>query len=182
MPTDPINVHEADIQLSLLDRAHAGEGHSVQGRQSLRQARAVGEAQAQARLYPRRGYVDEVWMDTHAFLWALPEPDKLSPTARQLLQEDATVARVSADSAWEISTKFRLGRLPGVKRVLADSVGALQSLQATQLPMTSEHPLKAGLRSVPYRDPSAACRPRNPLWESCRWSAPIRRWRSLAWR
>lgn len=47
----------------------------------------------------------------------------------------------------------RLGKLPGVKRVLADYAGALQGLQATRLPVTSEHALKAGLWSVPHRDP-----------------------------
>ncbi len=92
-------------------------------------------------------------LDTHAFLWALLEPDKLSATARQLLEDDTTVVHVSAASAWEIATKFRLGKLPGVKRVLTDYAGALQGLQATQLPVTSEHALKAGLWAVAHRDP-----------------------------
>lgn len=76
----------------------------------------------------------------------------------------------------------RLGKLPGVKRVLADYVGAPQGLQATRLPVTSAHALKAGLWSVPPVTPSTACWPRNPHRKSCRWSAAIRRWRSLAWR
>jgi len=95
----------------------------------------------------------KVLLDTHAFLWALIEPDKLSPTARQLLEDDATDVVVSAASAWEIATKFRLGKLPGARRVIADYAGALHGLQAAQLAVTSEHALKAGSWKVAHCDP-----------------------------
>lgn len=95
----------------------------------------------------------KVLLDTHAFLWALIEPDKLSPKTRRLLEEDATDVLVSAVSAWEIATKFRLGKLPGARHVVADYLGALRGLQATQLAMTSEHALKAGSWSAAHRDP-----------------------------
>lgn len=95
----------------------------------------------------------KILLDTHAFLWALIEPDKLSAKARELLEDDATDVVVSAASAWEIATKFRLGKMPGAKRVIADYAGALQGLQATQLALTSEHALKAGSWPVAHRDP-----------------------------
>lgn len=95
----------------------------------------------------------KILLDTHAFLWALIEPDKLSSKTRRLLEDDLTEVMVSAASAWEIATKFRLGKLPGAKRVVAGYEEALHGLQATQLAMTSDHALKAGSWKVQHRDP-----------------------------
>ena len=95
----------------------------------------------------------KVLLDTHAFLWALIEPAKLSRKVRRLLEDDGTDVVVSAASAWEIATKFRLGKLSGGEQVVADYPGALRGLRATQMAMTSEHALKAGLWGVMHRDP-----------------------------
>jgi PIN domain nuclease of toxin-antitoxin system len=95
----------------------------------------------------------KILLDTHAFLWALVEPNKLSPRTRQLLEEDSTEVIVSSASAWEIGTKLRLGKLSGVKRVVADYAEALHGLQAVQLAITSDHALKAGSWKVEHRDP-----------------------------
>lgn len=94
-----------------------------------------------------------VLLDTHTFLWALIEPEKLSTKVRKLLLNDATEVAVSAASAWEIATKFRLGKLSGASCVIADYAAALQGLQATPLAVTSEHALKAGSWQVAHRDP-----------------------------
>ena len=92
-------------------------------------------------------------LDTHIFLWALMVPEKLPASMRALLEDDDTGVLVSAASAREIATKYRLGRLPGTARVLADYPAAISGLQAEQLPITAAHALKAGLWSVPHRDP-----------------------------
>lgn len=94
-----------------------------------------------------------VLLDTHAFLWALIEPARLSPKIRRLLEDETTEVVISAATAWEIATKSRLGKLSGAKRVIADYPAALHGLQATQLSMTSEHALKAGSWGVVHRDP-----------------------------
>jgi PIN domain nuclease of toxin-antitoxin system len=94
-----------------------------------------------------------VLLDTHVFLWALIEPDRLSPKALRLLEEDGTGVMVSAASAWEIAVKFRLGKLPGAKRLVTDYRQALQGLQAESLAITSEHALKAGSWNTSHRDP-----------------------------
>ena len=95
----------------------------------------------------------KVLLDTHAFLWALIEPSKLSPKTRRLLEDDRTDVGVSAASTWEIATKFRLGKLPGAKHVVTEYRQALQGLQASQLAITREHALKAGSWNVAHRDP-----------------------------
>lgn len=94
-----------------------------------------------------------VLLDTHALLWALIEPGKLSPDVRGLLEDGTTGVIASAASAWEIATKSRLGRLPGAQRVVADYPGALRGLQAEELAVTSAHALKAEAWSAAHRDP-----------------------------
>jgi PIN domain nuclease of toxin-antitoxin system len=52
-------------------------------------------------------------LDTHAFLWWLDGDRQLSIKARHLIADDANAVLVSAASAWEITTKARIGKLPG---------------------------------------------------------------------
>ncbi len=62
----------------------------------------------------------KILLDTHALLWALLEPQKLSENARGILEEPSNTLFVSSASAWEISTKYRLGRLNGAKDVVEE--------------------------------------------------------------
>jgi PIN domain nuclease of toxin-antitoxin system len=50
-------------------------------------------------------------LDSHGLLWALLEPQKLSPALRSALEDSDNKLVVSAASAWEIATKWRLGKL-----------------------------------------------------------------------
>ncbi|WP_138476433.1 type II toxin-antitoxin system VapC family toxin [Dyadobacter bucti] len=50
-------------------------------------------------------------LDTHAIIWALTEPQKLSHTAQELLADPYQDIVVSAVSFWEIALKFSLGKL-----------------------------------------------------------------------
>ncbi len=52
-----------------------------------------------------------VLLDTHALLWALADDERLSPSARELIVDEANDIVVSAVSAWEISVKTTLGKL-----------------------------------------------------------------------
>ena len=54
-----------------------------------------------------------VLIDTHVLLWWWGEPKRLSARAKALLRDPANRVLVSAASAWEISTKYRIGKLPG---------------------------------------------------------------------
>lgn len=77
-------------------------------------------------------------LDTHVLLWALLEPQKLSPALRSALEDSDNTLVVSAASAWEIATKWRLGQLQ-----------------------------QAGLWDVLHRDPFARWRPRPALTTFC---------------
>jgi len=94
-----------------------------------------------------------VLLDTHVILWAFASPDKLSPSARALLEDPRTDVLVSAVSAWEIATKYRLGKLPGAEMIVTGYTAHLITLRARELPVVSAHALTAGLFAVEHRDP-----------------------------
>ncbi len=50
-------------------------------------------------------------LDTHALIWALFEPSKLSSNVSAVLENRSLQVSVSAISFWEISLKFGLGKL-----------------------------------------------------------------------
>lgn len=94
-----------------------------------------------------------VLLDTHVVLWAFSRPGSLSPAARVLLEDGQTDLLVSAASAWEIATKYRLGKLPGAEPIVLGYAAHLATLGARELPITSAHALSAGLFAVEHRDP-----------------------------
>ena len=60
---------------------------------------------------------------------------------------------VSAASAWEISIKARIGKLPGALEVAADIAGAVTSQGFLALPVSIGHAQAAGALPGPLRDP-----------------------------
>jgi len=50
-------------------------------------------------------------LDTHALIWALGEPSKLSPGSRRLIEDPSNEIFVSAASLWEIAIKADSGKL-----------------------------------------------------------------------
>ncbi len=52
-----------------------------------------------------------ILLDTHVFLWAAGIGKRLSPGARELLDDSETPIFFSAASAWEIAIKWSIGRL-----------------------------------------------------------------------
>jgi PIN domain nuclease of toxin-antitoxin system len=57
-------------------------------------------------------------LDTHVLLWALLEPQKLSSELCNALEDSDSRLVVSAASAWEIATKWRLGKLRHARSVV----------------------------------------------------------------
>jgi PIN domain nuclease of toxin-antitoxin system len=94
-----------------------------------------------------------VLVDTHVFLWALLEPERLSRTAQRLLEDPQTGIVLSTASAWEISTKHRLGKLNQAVYLIENFDHAVNSLQVEELPIARAHALKAGAWLVDHRDP-----------------------------
>jgi PIN domain nuclease of toxin-antitoxin system len=92
-------------------------------------------------------------LDTHAFLWWLAGDEALSPAARAAIADEANGVFISAASAWEIATKHRIGKLPGVAAVIADLDGAIADQGFAALPIGVRHGQAAGALPGPHRDP-----------------------------
>lgn len=92
-------------------------------------------------------------LDTHILLWAVLEPGKLNRGLRKALESPETQLLISAASAWEIATKWRLGKLPGAREVVANYQRVIDGLGARECPIHSNECLVAGSWSTPHRDP-----------------------------
>ena len=92
-------------------------------------------------------------LDTHALLWWLDGDRRLSRRSRAAIADAENTVLVSAASAWEITTKERLGKLPGAAAVAADVAGAVASQAFEPLDISISHAQKAGRLPGPHRDP-----------------------------
>lgn len=92
-------------------------------------------------------------LDTHALLWWLDGDRRLSSKARRAIADDSNTVLVSAASAWEITTKARLGKLPGALDVAADVAGCVASQAFVPLDITILHAQRAGNLAGEHRDP-----------------------------
>lgn len=88
-------------------------------------------------------------LDTHVFLWAMANDDRLLPQARELLEE-ADEVYVSAASIWEIAIKTRLGKLKAdTDRLLETS----EQAGFVELPVTSRHAARVAQLPDHHTDP-----------------------------
>jgi PIN domain nuclease of toxin-antitoxin system len=92
-------------------------------------------------------------LDTHVLLWAVLEPQKLSHSQREALENSGNQLLVSAASAWEIATKWRLGKLNQAGAVVRNYRQVLDRLAANDLPISGDVARQAGLLKVEHRDP-----------------------------
>lgn len=92
-------------------------------------------------------------LDTHAFLWWLEGNRRLSGTARRAIEDAANDMVVSAVSAWEITTKHRVGKLPHAEAVARNVAGAIASQGFEELAISVEDAERAGRLPGPHRDP-----------------------------
>jgi PIN domain nuclease of toxin-antitoxin system len=95
----------------------------------------------------------KVLLDTCTVLWATLSPLSLSSEARDLIAEQTNIVLVSAVSAWEISTKVRLGKLPGAEKLEHDFLDVMEEAGYTLLAIDAESALRAGRLISSHRDP-----------------------------
>ena len=95
----------------------------------------------------------QMLLDTHAFIWWIGGDARLPVAVRHAIGDESNRKLVSAASAWEITTKFRLGRLAGAATLASDVVGAIAGQGFDELPVTVDDAARAGLLPGPHRDP-----------------------------
>jgi PIN domain nuclease of toxin-antitoxin system len=94
-----------------------------------------------------------VLLDTHAFLWAAIDKHRLGKEARRILTDLENEVFVSAATAWEITTKFRLGKLPQARPFAFSLRDSVRRLGFSELSVTVDHAARAGLLDGDHKDP-----------------------------
>lgn len=92
-------------------------------------------------------------LDTHALLWWLAGDEQLSLKARKALADRRHEIVVSAASAWEVTTKHRLGKLPMAGPLAVDFDREVRRQGFTGLPISMVHAQVAGALPGNHRDP-----------------------------
>ncbi|WP_419939157.1 type II toxin-antitoxin system VapC family toxin [Candidatus Palauibacter sp.] len=92
-------------------------------------------------------------LDTHAFLWWISDSERLSDTARSRIADEDNRILVSAASAWEIATKYRIGRLPGCEAIALDIAGHIVAQGFEEMAISVADAARAGHLPGPHRDP-----------------------------
>jgi PIN domain nuclease of toxin-antitoxin system len=92
-------------------------------------------------------------LDTHTLIWWLNDNARLGRSGYAAIEEGTNDILISAATAWEIATKHRLGKLPGVGRLADDLAGAIRAEGFEELAVTVAHGERAGRLPGPHRDP-----------------------------
>jgi PIN domain nuclease of toxin-antitoxin system len=92
-------------------------------------------------------------LDTHTLIWWLAGDPLLSENAKAAVVDPDNEIFVSAASAWEITTKYRIGKLPQAAALAMDVSGVLAAQGFFELPISMQHGQMAGSLLGPHRDP-----------------------------
>ena len=92
-------------------------------------------------------------LDTSTLLWVTTSTERVSRRARAAVDAPGNELWVSSASAWEVTTKYRLGRLGFAAALAEDWDGELDRYQLRRLDITHDHALRAGRYEVTHADP-----------------------------
>ena len=93
-------------------------------------------------------------LDTHAFLWCVFAPERLSRKARTVIADTGHAIHLSAVTFWEISLKFALGKLRLDGCTPESLVGVAREMGLTLIaPDANETASSHQLPRIPHSDP-----------------------------
>lgn len=92
-------------------------------------------------------------LDTHTLVWWLIDDGHLSPPARAAISDGDNEVIVSAVSAFELTTKHRLGKWPEAGPISTDFVKHVMAERFTLLAIETSHALYAGQLVADHKDP-----------------------------
>jgi PIN domain nuclease of toxin-antitoxin system len=95
----------------------------------------------------------QILLDTHAFIWWVLGDANLSLVARSHIGDANNDCFVSAASAWEVTTKYRLGKLPQAAQLAANFSEIVVQQGFIPLALTMVHAARAGPSLKFHRDP-----------------------------
>ncbi len=92
-------------------------------------------------------------LDTHTLIWWLTEDSALPASVRKLIGSRNNAVLVSAVSAWEIATKYRLGRLEVAADLARNYDAYLAHERFESLSISAAHGIRAGSLPGSHKDP-----------------------------
>lgn len=92
-------------------------------------------------------------LDTHALIWWLAGDGALSDRAREAIADEANSIAVSAASAMEVATKFRIGKLAGAALLAQDFEAIVAAQGFRELSISIRHAKLAGEMNIIHKDP-----------------------------
>jgi PIN domain nuclease of toxin-antitoxin system len=92
-------------------------------------------------------------LDTHALLWWWLDDPHLTQRVRSAIGGEDADVHVSAATAIEIATKFRVGKLPTAARLVERFEAEVAEQGFRQLSISVTHAKRAGLLVGDHRDP-----------------------------
>ncbi len=93
-----------------------------------------------------------VLLDTHALLWWWEMPEQLSSAARRTIENRSNAILISAAVAWEVAIKTKTGRV-NFETYLATWSDLVAGDGFSELPILSDHGIRAGLLPLHHKDP-----------------------------
>ena len=92
-------------------------------------------------------------IDTHILLWWIFNDSKLNAECQDIIRNPDNRILVSSVSAWEIATKYRIGKLPEAKQIVEEYSQILHQAKFIELAISAAHALRAGSLPIAHRDP-----------------------------
>jgi PIN domain nuclease of toxin-antitoxin system len=92
-------------------------------------------------------------LDTHTLLWLLFKDRRLPRETALTIIDRSNTIYVSSISGFEISTKVRIGKLPGAEWIARDFVRICDDFDFRELPLNNAHAVMAGGFKSAHRDP-----------------------------
>ena len=92
-------------------------------------------------------------IDTHILLWWIFDDPKLDTNCRDIIRNPDHTIIVSSVSAWEIATKYRIGKLPEAKQIVEQYSDILRQAKFIEMAIATNHALRAGSLPIDHRDP-----------------------------
>lgn len=92
-------------------------------------------------------------LDTHVFLWAINEPNRLSPAAKTIIADADNTLFFSAASAWEIAIKTQLGKLKFPEQAETYILRHMSTASIDPLPIELSHALRVASLPLHHQDP-----------------------------
>lgn len=93
-------------------------------------------------------------LDTHTWIWALTDPDRLDPDARAAIEHGEHVLHVSAASLWELAILERRGAIDLRGDLESWIAYAMRELPVRELPITGAIAVASQRVPLDHRDPA----------------------------